>query len=55
MSEEKLFRMPCEVYSRIVGYLRPIRNWNAGKMQEFKDRLAFRVPDDTQKDNDDEN
>ena len=27
-----------EVYRRIVGYLRPVRTWNDGKQQEFKDR-----------------
>jgi len=32
---------PCEVYSRIVGYLRPIGQWNKGKQQEFKDRKEF--------------
>lgn len=31
----------CEVYSRIVGYMRPVRQWNAGKQQEFKDRKFF--------------
>jgi ribonucleoside-triphosphate reductase len=30
-----------EVYSRIVGYYRPVQNWNAGKAEEFKDRLEF--------------
>lgn len=30
-----------EVYSRIVGYYRPIRQWNNGKREEFKDRLEF--------------
>lgn len=30
-----------EVYSRIVGYYRPIQNWNAGKLEEFKDRVEF--------------
>ncbi|PJE57622.1 MAG: ribonucleoside triphosphate reductase, partial [Candidatus Portnoybacteria bacterium CG10_big_fil_rev_8_21_14_0_10_38_18] len=34
---------PCEVYSRIVGYLRPVQQWNKGKQQEFKDRLEFKV------------
>ena len=28
----------CEVYSRVVGYLRPVSNWNDGKKEEFKDR-----------------
>ncbi len=30
-----------EVYSRIVGYLRPVRTWNDGKQQEFKDRTPY--------------
>ena len=33
----------CEVYSRIVGYLRPTSQWNKGKQQEYKDRLEFVV------------
>jgi len=35
-----------EVYSRIVGYLRPVQNWHQGKQQEFKDRKTFAVPAD---------
>jgi ribonucleoside-triphosphate reductase (formate) len=30
-----------EVYSRIVGYLRPVRTWNDGKRQEFQDRTPY--------------
>jgi hypothetical protein len=30
-----------EVYSRITGYYRPLKNWNAGKMQEFHDRKEY--------------
>ena len=30
-----------EVYSRVVGYLRPVRQWNAGKQQEFRRRGLF--------------
>ena len=37
--------VPCEVYSRIVGYFRPIRNWNQGKRQEWAERKAYEVPD----------
>jgi ribonucleoside-triphosphate reductase len=33
----------CEVYSRIVGYFRPVSNWNIGKKEEFKFRQAFAV------------
>jgi len=31
----------CEVYSRVVGYLRPVQNWNLGKKEEFKERKVF--------------
>ena len=30
-----------EVYSRITGYYRPVKNWNDGKSQEYKDRLVY--------------
>jgi anaerobic ribonucleoside-triphosphate reductase len=40
-------RVPCEVYSRIVGYLRPVQAWNHGKRQEFIDRKTFDVPQDS--------
>jgi ribonucleoside-triphosphate reductase len=30
-----------EVYSRITGYYRPVKNWNAGKSQEFKNRKEY--------------
>jgi ribonucleoside-triphosphate reductase len=33
----------CEVYSRIVGYLRPVNQWNDGKQEEFKERKLFNV------------
>ena len=33
----------CEVYSRIVGYLRPVQDWNPAKSQEFKERKTFTV------------
>ena len=31
----------CEVYSRVVGYLRPVSQWNRGKQREFSDRKTF--------------
>ena len=33
--------MQCEVYSRVVGYYRPVQNWNKGKQQEFREREEF--------------
>jgi len=34
---------PAEVYSRIVGYLRPISQWNNGKLSEFNIRKTFHM------------
>ena len=36
--------MPCECYSRVTGYYRPVSNWNKGKQEEFKDRKRFTIP-----------
>ena len=35
-----------EVYSRITGYYRPVKNWNAGKVQEFKMRKTYDIHED---------
>jgi len=34
---------PCDVYARIVGYLRPVNQWNEGKQEEFKIRRTYRI------------
>ena len=34
-----------DVYSRVVGYLRPLATWNAGKQQEFRDRTEYEATD----------
>lgn len=33
----------CEIYSRVVGFLRPIQQWNKGKREEFSQRKMFKV------------
>ncbi len=33
--------IPCEVYSRVVGYYRPVQCWNVGKKQEFSERNTY--------------
>ena len=33
----------CEVYSRVVGYLRPVQQWNKGKVSEYKARKVFKT------------
>jgi anaerobic ribonucleoside-triphosphate reductase len=36
---------PCEakteVYSRVVGFFRPVQQWNRGKKEEFKERKVY--------------
>ena len=39
--ENELKRQACEVYSRIVGYIRPVAQWNDGKQSEFRDRKEY--------------
>jgi ribonucleoside-triphosphate reductase len=41
MTEDKKIVIPCEVYSRVVGYYRPVSLWNVGKKMEFKERKMF--------------
>ena len=33
----------CEVYSRVVGYLRPVQGWNKGKKEEFALRKTMKI------------
>jgi anaerobic ribonucleoside-triphosphate reductase len=42
-SKELKNYQPCEVYSRIVGYLRPVQQWNEGKQAEYQDRKEYTV------------
>jgi len=41
MKEVRVKGIPCEVYSRVVGYYRPVQSWNVGKRQEFKERKTI--------------
>ena len=43
MTTKKIKRTPCEVYSRVVGYLRPVQQWNDGKQAEYNDRVVFKT------------
>jgi len=40
-------RQPCEVYSRVVGYIRPVEQWNDSKQAEYSDRVEFGMPDES--------
>ena len=37
----KVLKIPCEIYSRVVGYFRPVSQWNKGKQEEFKERVSL--------------
>jgi ribonucleoside-triphosphate reductase len=39
----KVCENEMEIYSRIVGYIRPLQNWNDGKQEEFKLRKTFKL------------
>ncbi len=36
--KDEVIAISAEVYSRVVGYYRPVNNWNDGKREEFEDR-----------------
>ena len=41
MSTKKKCNAKTEVYSRVVGFFRPVQEWNDGKKEEFKDRKEY--------------
>lgn len=45
MAPKELKRQPCEVYSRVTGYLRPVQQWNDGKQAEYFNRQTFKIKD----------
>ena len=38
---KEISRTPCEVYTRVMGYIRPVSNYNQGKKSEFYGRKYF--------------
>ena len=37
-------RQKCEIWTRVMGYHRPISQWNDGKQSEAKERKYFKEP-----------
>lgn len=37
----------CEVYSRVVGYIRPVQQWHKGKKQEYLERQEYIMPNNS--------
>jgi ribonucleoside-triphosphate reductase (formate) len=42
MTAEKKCGKKTEVYSRVVGFYRPVEQWNKGKQEEFTDRTTYK-------------
>ncbi len=42
----KIKAVRAEVYSRVVGYYRPVQDWNRGKQEEFADRRYVDIETD---------
>lgn len=40
---ECTLRIPVETYSRVVGYFRPVNQWNKGKQEEFRERVEYKL------------
>jgi len=51
MKTKKVCGESMEVYSRIVGYYRPVQNWNKGKREEFGIRKTFKMDKQSVKEN----
>lgn len=43
MAPKQTQRQECIIYTRVVGWLTPTKNWNKGKRAEYEDRRAFKV------------
>ena len=42
MEENKQIKVPAEIWSRVVGYFRPISQYNKGKKEEFAERKTLK-------------
>jgi hypothetical protein len=38
-------RTPCEVWTRVMGYHRPVASFNKGKQGEYAERVCYAEPD----------
>ena len=43
MSKTTKCKAKTEVYSRVVGFYRPVNQWNDGKQEEFKERKVYDI------------
>ena len=38
-------KIPVECYTRVVGFYRPVSQFNRGKAEEFSERVTYRIPE----------
>ena len=50
-TRSKIKAIRTEVYSRVVGYYRPVRDWNRGKQEEFARRKYISIDQDGEQEN----
>lgn len=41
--ELKKYKVPCEIYTRVSGFYRPLRSFNSGKKEEFRQRRMYKI------------
>lgn len=41
-------RQPCEIWTRVMGYHRPVSSFNIGKKGEYAERVCFAEPRDAE-------
>ena len=45
-TQDKNFGSDCDIYSRVVGFYRPTRDWNKGKQAEYDHRVVYDMPEE---------
>ena len=50
LEKNKELRTKCTVYTRVMGYHRPVETFNSGKQGEFKERVHFIEPSGVKED-----
>ena len=46
MQDYENYKVPVETYCRVTGFFRPVSHYNAGKKEEFRQRVYYKVPTD---------
>ena len=39
--KQQEIKIPCNIYSRVCGFYRPVSQWNNGKREEYRDRKQY--------------